>query len=92
MLKFCAERSNLSPMILFNDIFNDSKQITYTKLSATYCKSILVNISEKEIIRQVPPTDETWALIFFLKTTRKLHRQLQKRERTGKEYGCFPFV
>ena len=20
------------------------------------------------------------------------HRQLQKRERTGKEYGCFPFV
>ena len=20
------------------------------------------------------------------------HRQLQKRERSGKEYGCFPFV
>ena len=80
-------------------LFNDSKQITYTKLSVTYCKSILVNIGEKEIIRQVlymiamwPPKDETWALIFFLKTTRKLHRQLQKRERTGKEYGCFLFV
>ena len=22
----------------------------------------------------------------------KFHRPLQKRERTGKEYGCFPFV
>ena len=32
------------------------------------------------------------ACVFALGYFLKLNRQLQKRERTGKEYGCFPFV
>ena len=34
--------------------------------------------------------------LFYLRNTRfenlPAHRPLQKRERAGKEYGCFPFV
>ena len=30
--------------------------------------------------------------VSLLQTSPMLHRPLQKRERTGKEYGCFPFV
>ena len=39
----------------------------------------------------IPELELAWGRKVF-RAHERMHRPLQKRERTGKEYGCFPFV
>ena len=54
-----------------------------SKSDATYTRTYL--LMQKQCLMFM-------LLLAHLSALRKIHRQLQKRERTGKEYGCFPFV